>query len=157
MNYYNGYSPEERDRKLRASHRLWPARCGHPCSQPPCHLCGDPQAVVRPHSEDYSEPYHWEPPFTYALCRPCHSRIHKRFSDPTSWLAYKLHLRRGGYGSDLKTPQTSREVTRLAKALLAGRPFPVSRIREHPRTGTEWWEFLSTDARILDQPWARPR
>ena len=106
MNYYNGYSPEERERKLRASHRLWPAWRGHPCSRPPCHLCGDPQAIVQPHSEDYSEPYEWEPPFTYALCRPCHSRIHKRFSDPPSWLAYKLHLRRGGYGSDLKSPKT---------------------------------------------------
>jgi hypothetical protein len=157
MNYYNGYSPKERARKLDASHRRWRSRSEHPCSKPPCHLCGDPAAKVQPHSEDYSEPYEWEPPYTYALCERCHKRIHTRFANPAGWFAYKSHLRRGGYGSDLGSPKIAREVHRLAKALESGRPFSLAPIRQRILTGSEWWERLSTDPRTLDHPWARPR
>ena len=43
---------------------------------------------------------------------------------PTSWLAYKAHLRRGGFGSDLKTPKVARDVTRLAKSFEDGHSVP---------------------------------
>jgi hypothetical protein len=45
MNYYNGYSPKERNKKLAALHRLYP-NYSHPYYKPPCHLCGDPTAEV---------------------------------------------------------------------------------------------------------------
>jgi hypothetical protein len=155
MNWYNGYSSVERNRKLRQSKRQFPNR-SHPCYQRPCHMCGDPDADVKPHSEDYSVPYLWEPPAVYALCKPCHYRIHTRFARPSSWLAYKLHLRRGGYGSDNKG-RIGREVTRLAKTIASGKRFELAHLREKNFTGSEWWERLSTDPRMLADRAARPR
>jgi hypothetical protein len=58
MNYYNGYSPKERSKKLAALHCLYP-NYSHPYYKPPCHLCGDPTTEVQPHSEDYAEPFLW--------------------------------------------------------------------------------------------------
>src|SRR4030095_16309054 len=66
MNYYNGYSPKQRNKKLAALHRLYP-NYSHPYYKPPCHLCGDATAEVQPHSEDYAEPFLWERPAV--LCR----------------------------------------------------------------------------------------
>jgi hypothetical protein len=154
MNSYNGYSSKERTRKLRESKRQFPNH-SHPCYQRPCHMCGDPDADVRPHSEDYSVTYLWVPPAVYALCKPCHSRIHKRFARPSFWKAYKLHLRRGGYGSDLKMGRIAREVSRLAKSIENGTPFELPLLRD--RKSTEWWERLSIDPRTLTDPAARPR
>ena len=97
---------------------LFPNR-SHPYYNGPCHFCGDPDASVEPHSEDYSEPYQWEKPAEYAVCNTCHSRLHKRFKNPSAWAAYKLHAKRGGYGSDLKIPGIAREVRKAALALRA--------------------------------------
>ena len=82
-----------------------------------------------------------------------------RFDSPASWLAYKLHLRRGGVGSDLKKkPAVSRELTRLAKSLEAGQPFALSSLPGKRRlTGLEWWELLTTDVRFRDQLIGKPR
>lgn len=130
----------------------------HPFYRGPCQLCGNPDCPVEPHSEDYSEPYLWDNPAEYALCKTCHSRLHKRFKSPNGWAAYKAHLRRGGYGSDLKPGATAREVSNLAKALEAGRPFPLPPLpREKKLTGAKWWEHLSVDVRTLMDPAARPR
>jgi len=156
MNFYNGYTPQERNKKLAALHRLYP-NYSHPYYQPPCHICGDPAAKVQPHGEDYAEPFRWERPAIYAVCSPCHTRLHGRFRSPASWLAYKAHLRRGGFGSDLKVPKISRELTRLAKSLEVGQPFSLSPLRQPHFSGSVWWEFLTTDPRFLDQPFAKPR
>ena len=156
MNYYNGYSPKQRNKKLAALHRLYP-NYSHPYYRPPCHLCGDSTAKVQPHSEDYAEPFLWERPAIYAVCSHCHSRLHRRFDSPASWLAYKAHLRRGGFGSDLRTPKIAREVSRLAKALESGQPFSLVSLRPSLHGGPEWWESLTTDPRFLNQPFARPR
>jgi hypothetical protein len=157
MNFYNGYGPNERNKKLAALHKLYPNR-SHRYYQPPCHLCGDTKAAVQPHSEDYAEPFVWDRPAMYAVCSCCHSRLHGRFKSPASWLAYKAHLRRGGFGADLKDPKLSRELSRLAKGMEKGRPFALSSLPERRQpTGSEWWEFLTTDPRFLDQPFARPR
>ena len=41
MNSYNGYTTEEREKKLRALHRLYPKGSNpHPYYTAPCHLCG---------------------------------------------------------------------------------------------------------------------
>ena len=128
MNSYNGYTSQERSKKLAALHRRYPNNT-HPYYQPPCHLCGDPSAKVQPHSEDYSEPFRWERPAIYAVCSHCHSRLHSRFKAPASWLAYKVHLRRGGFGSDLKTPNISRELTSLLRSIEAGHPIALPMVR----------------------------
>lgn len=155
MDYYNGYTPDERNRKLRALHKAFP-NYSHPYYKGPCHMCGDPDSPVAPHGEDYSEPYHWERPAIYALCRTCHGRLHKRFKSPHSWAAYKLHLLRGGYGSDLKSPPVARLISRLAKSLEQGQPFALPVLRAAPDPGS-WWNTLTTDPSALTASWARIR
>lgn len=157
MVFYNGYSPREREKKLRASYKIYPNH-SHPYYHGSCHLCGDPGNPVEPHSEDYSEPYLWERPAEYAVCKTCHSRLHKRFKNPHAWLAYKIHLRRGGYGADLKKGTVAREIANLGNAIRAGVTQPsIPFIRKKSLTGTEWWEFLSVDEKTLTNPSARPR
>lgn len=155
MEYYNGYTPQERNKKLREHHKRFPNR-SHPYYRGPCHMCGDPDSPVAPHSEDYSEPYLWYQPAEYALCKTCHGRIHKRFTSPYAWQAYKLHLRRGGYGSDLKSPGVGRLVSRLAKSLADGQSIPLEPLRAYPPSDV-WWENLTTDPAALTEPRARKR
>jgi hypothetical protein len=153
MTSYNGYTAAERNKKLRASYKLFPNH-SHPYYQGPCHFCADPVGPVEPHSEDYSEPYLWEKPAEYAVCNTCHSRLHKRFANPSGWEAYKRHVKRGGYGADLKTPKIAREVRHAALArgespeLPPLRPFAVTDL---------WWDALTTDPASLTAVWARPR
>lgn len=141
MEWYNGFSPAQRNRKLQALHREFPGK-SHRYFAPPCHVCGDTQTTVAPHSEDYSWPPKWERPAMFAVCRTCHGRLHKRFNAPWSWEAYKRHLRRGGYGSDLKRiPREARRVARLAKELQAGKAFPLEPLNSG-RPKEIWWESL---------------
>lgn len=155
MDFYNGYSPEERARKLKMLHKEYPKR-SHPYFAGPCHMCGDPDSPVAPHGEDYSEPYHWLRPAVYAVCRTCHARLHRRFRSPHAWEAYKRHLRRGGYGADLRSPKMARELTRLAKALAQGNAFDLSPLRS-ASTNEAWWESLTVDPESLTANWARVR
>jgi hypothetical protein len=158
MDHYNGYTPKERNRKLRASYKLFPSHT-HPYYQGTCDMCGDPGSPVEPHSEDYSEPYLWERPAEYALCKTCHGRLHKRFNFPHAWESYKQHMRRGGYGSDLKSPPIARQVSTLAKSLQSGTtstlsPLPSPR---QPAPSDAWWESLTIDPESLTAAWARVR
>jgi hypothetical protein len=155
MDYYNGYTPEERVRKLNALHKHFPNR-SHPYYKGPCHMCGDSASPVAPHGEDYSQPYHWERPAVYALCSTCHGRLHKRFKSPHAWEAYKLHLRRGGFGSDLKSPPVARQISKLAKSLAGDAPFPLVALRPTPDRDA-WWESLTTNPEALTASWARAR
>ncbi len=155
MDYYNGYSPQERTRKLKALHKLFPNR-SHPYYKGACHMCGDPASPVAPHGEDYSEPYHWERPAVYALCNACHGRLHKRFKSPLAWEAYKAHLRRGGYGSDLKHPSVARQISKLSKAIATGSTFTLPILRQTPLLDS-WWESLVTNPEALTASWARVR
>jgi len=154
MDYYNGYAPQERAQKLRAMHRLFPNH-SHPCYVGPCQICGDRDCSVEPHTEDYSIPYLWVPPAEYAVCRTCHARLHRRFKAPFAWEAYKLHVKRGGYGSDLKKPPIAREIARLAKAIEEGAPFQLGSLRPIS-TSDDWWDRLTTDPASLTALWARP-
>ena len=96
-NWYNGYSPQEREIKFRVLKRLID-RGELPSASGPCMLCGDPDVPVEYHSEDYGEPFLWEPPAMRSLCRHCHrDKLHKRFSRHSAWEAYLMHVRRGGY------------------------------------------------------------
>lgn len=158
MDHYNGYTPFERNRKLRALHKAYPGR-SHPYYLGACHMCGDPHSPVAPHGEDYSEPYKWERPAVFALCATCHGRLHKRFKSPFAWEAYKRHLRRGGYGSDLKAmPSVGRQVRKLAKALEEGKHIPLGPIQDRRLSDVHaWWESLTTDPASLTASWARAR
>ena len=153
MNWYNGYSPAERLSKLDEQHRLFGNGRLPPWS-PPCQMCSDPTANVAPHDEDYSRPYRWTPPATYALCAICHRQLHLRFARPLAWAAYKAHLRRGGYGSDLPNRAVDRELTALITALRAGRPFGLEPMRKSQPAGM-WWDRLTLDPASLTASWAR--
>lgn len=155
MNYYNGYTPRERVKKLREHHKLFPNQ-SHPYFNGACHMCGDPHSPVAPHSEDYSEPFLWYQPAEYALCSTCHSRIHKRFKSPFAWEAYKMHLRRGGYGSDLKSLNVARILQKLDKMLEGGSSFFLEAMRPAPPSDI-WWEDLVSEPATLTEATARKR
>jgi len=163
-NPYNGYSPRQREAKYRELKRLW-RTAGGPSYEGPCMLCGDPHVATEPHSEDYSRPYRWKPPAMYWLCRYCHrARLHKRFANPARWEAFKAHIRRGGFASDLKQSSIKKEVERY-QAVIASNdstsPHSSTALRAlRPRATHavgEWWEALSTDARTLTDCSAMPR
>src|SRR5579872_7425593 len=98
---YNGYDSKQRGRitnplkrALAESPALFAGRA--------CELCGDPDRDPNEwHSEDYSRPYSFVPPQTYALCNPCHGRLHKRFNRPIEeWELFCRHVEAGGYGRE---------------------------------------------------------
>ncbi|HEY5264730.1 MAG TPA: hypothetical protein VIJ37_07025 [Steroidobacteraceae bacterium] len=124
----------------------------------PCDICGDPSVPVEPHSEDYSQPYRWDRPAEYPLCRTCHrDRLHKRFAKPDMWEAHKAHVRRGGYASDLKDPDIAAEVKAYRVAFQRGERLVLRQLRPRRSTSGKWWEELSVDPAILTSPDARPR
>jgi hypothetical protein len=82
MDYYNGYTPSERSRKLSRLHNWFPNR-SHPYYSGACHMCGDPSSPVAPHGEDYSEPYLWERPAVYACAAPVTAGSTSDSSRPT--------------------------------------------------------------------------
>lgn len=120
-------------------------------------MCGDPDSPVAPHTEDYSEPYLWEMPAEYALCNTCHLRLHRRFKSPFAWEAYTSHVRRGGYGSDLKIPKVARNIAKLAKALRDGESYELEPLKGRARSSGTWWERLTVDPTSLTDPSARLR
>lgn len=126
---YNGFSPAQRFRKLRAMHKQFPNR-SHPFFTGHCSMCGSPQDKVQPHSEDYSEPFSWGRPAMFPVCRTCHTRLHRRFGAPYEWAAYKLHIQRGGYGSDLRNSLVANELKRAAREIAAGVSNTMPRIRD---------------------------
>lgn len=142
MSPYNGFSGSERLAKLREMHRKFPNR-SHPYYRGPCDMCGDSDSPVMPHSEDYSKPYRWYRPWMYSLCRTCHYRLHIRFKNPSAWEAYKLHLHRGGFGADLKSPAIGIEISSLSADLAIGRTFSLTRLRPS-LNGKSWWQYLAS-------------
>ena len=155
MDWYNGYSPQERERAGRAIARARARGELQPGSA--CMLCGDPSATLDLHSEDYSEPYRFMPPAAYWVCLACHrSHLHKRFEKPEAWTAFLAHVRRGGYASDLRTPAIKREVKAFEAAHATNQPAALAAIRPfQPRE--PWWERLSVDKASKHDPAARLR
>lgn len=145
MKWYNGFSPEDRGRMVGETRRKSASGELPPLSGP-CALCGEEQGKFQYHSEDYTEPWSWEPPATYVTCKSCHSRLHKRFDDPMGWEAFKAHIRRGGTSTELQDPAHRAEVLAVREAVRKGQPVPhlqVLRSREIPPD--IWWEHLSPD------------
>jgi len=157
MNPYNGYSGKEREAKSKAQHvREAQGLPSHPPG--PCAICGDPNAPLEPHSEDYSQPYLWGPPAEYALCNLCHvHRLHARFSNAELWETHKAHVRRGGYSSDLKRPAIAAELAAFRTAFKRKECYNLQILRSRADTSDEWWEKLLTDPSQLTDSTARPR
>ena len=147
MEDYNGFSG--RERTANGAALLKAIRAGLiPLPSGPCSLCDDPGAKVEYHSENYATPYSWTAPAAYVVCMACHrNKLHKRFSDPVKWEAYKEHVRRGGYASDLKQPDVAREFKAHVAARRAGGAVELHQLRPYPhKFGSQWWEKLDSSA-----------
>jgi len=72
------------------------------------------------------------------------------------WQAYKLHLKRGGYGAELRIPKYSREMKSAVLALERGET-PIMEPIRALAGGDLWWDGLKTDPASLTEAWARPR
>ncbi|RWM04332.1 MAG: hypothetical protein EOR68_03760 [Mesorhizobium sp.] len=154
--HYNGYSWQQRAKIMPAYRRLTGRNA--PFEGEPCAMCSDPD---RPqgewHSEDYSEPFSFQPPESYPLCKPCHARLHKRFNSvPGEWELFCLHLEAGGYGSEFVKLRSLPDRQALSERIAAGHKveLPVIRARQ---PGSYWWRSLTLDPESLVAPWARPR
>src|SRR5687767_11572932 len=91
-NPYNGYSGKERDEKEAERARL--LKSGElQMRHSACELCGDPDTPTKPHVEDYSKPYMWEPPAEYMVCDTCENdMLQKRFRNKDRWDSFKAHV-----------------------------------------------------------------
>lgn len=156
--WYNGYSPQERTRHLKASKRLIAEGELAPATGP-CDICRDPDAQVEYHSEDYARPFRWSPPATYVLCLHCHrDKLHKRFQRPELWAAFLAHVRRGGYARDLNNPTVRLEFEYYRWAVKQGKRAVLHQLRPYTKTsGKEWFAHLRMDLASLRDPTARPR
>lgn len=121
-------------------------------------MCGDPERKDGEwHSEDYSEPYSFQPPQSYPVCTTCHSRLHKRFAaTPHEWELFCRHLEVGGYGREFVATYTREERQRLCHQLESGQDVSLVVIRPK-EPGPHWWRTLTLDPESLEAPWARPR
>jgi len=157
-NWYNGFTPQERARHIKASKRLIAAGEITPPTGP-CDICSDPDAPVEYHCEDYAEPYRWSPPATYVLCLHCHrAKLHKRFQRPELWAAFLAHLRRGGFASDLNNPFIRIEFEYYRSQVKKGKTAVLRQLRPYTKTpGKEWFAHLRMDIESLRDPSARPR
>ena len=158
--WYNGFCWKERDTKFKVMKRkialgeIPPASASGCCA-----LCGDPEAQLEYHDEDYGEPYLWTEPAVFALCRNCHrDKLHKRFTRPTAWQALIAHVRRGGYARDLKDSAIKAEVEACRLAIENQTPFSLRQLRPYLRAvGDEWFAKLRMDPASLMDRNARPR
>jgi hypothetical protein len=158
LGWYNGFSPGQRDRnfavlKQQIVEGFVRAAAG------PCRLCGDPigspdrrtGVTFEYHTEDYTLPLLLGEPNLVILCIHCHrAKLHKRFSDPSGWLAFLAHIRRGGYARDLKISSVAREVKGVKTALMARRGADLEILRERQTSDLlGWFSALSTDVQSL--------
>jgi hypothetical protein len=155
-NWYNGYSPSERDKKFKELKKLIADGVLPPASGP-CALCNDPDIPVEYHSEDYGEPYLWNPPAMYCLCRSCHRyKLHRRFWQHSYWQVHIAHVRRGGYSSDLKHAEIKKELSTYRYAIEQGKKFTLRQLRPYQNTpGLEWFANLRMDVTSLTYSNAR--
>ena len=126
-----------------------------PASRPfegaPCAMCGDPdRAPGEWHSEDYSEPFRFQPPESYPVCKACHGRIHKRFNaEPGEWVLFCTHLDEGAAVWGL-VERAARSTTdgHTREALASGSSVTLAP-SSRPRTpGARWWRSLTLDPRV---------
>lgn len=157
---YNGYTWNQREKITRARAKLEKAgdrgSLAYLENATACGICNDPGVVISWHSEDYSTPYKFSPPATFAICNRCHQRVHKRFSDPSEWKLFLKHVEAGGFAREFtEYPRKQRLEWRdtIAKETTVELP----RRRRRRLTGSEWWANLTLDPESLVAAWARPR
>lgn len=154
---YNGYSWAQRIKILRAFQRAGP-RLAEQMAREPCGLCGDPaRAPHEWHSEDYSEPFSFSQPQSYAMCKPCHGRLHKRFGRASEeWELFCRFVEAGGYGREFSNalPVATRRAFQTQLAEGQDVVFPPIRPRV---VADDWWRRLTLDPASLEAPWAKPR
>ena len=82
LKIYNGFDHVQRVRKWQALDLAVKMELEDPASSKPCAICGitEPEAKIAYHSEDYGSMNEH-----HALCKGCHIRIHRRFSNPGRW------------------------------------------------------------------------
>lgn len=159
-NPYNGYSWKEREAILHEHKRLVKAGNLEPLnyyrSARPCDICADPNRNGW-HSEDYSLPFLFKPPATFAVCTGCHLRLHKRFQAPHEWRLFLAHLRSGGYAREFTAlhPKKQRDV--WVSEIQTGKEPILPIVRARAITESEWWLHLTLDRESLHAAWARPR
>lgn len=154
---YNGYPWKQRAGILRAYHR-GDAGPDFTLDGKPCGLCGDPNRAPNEwHSEDYSEPYSFEPPQSYPVCKSCHSRLHKRFQrPPEEWELFCRHVEAGGYGREFVALYPTAKRAELCARIAGDQMLEVTPIRSQ-FADLQWWRDLTLDPESLEAPWARPR
>ncbi|MCD1645316.1 hypothetical protein [Aurantimonas coralicida] len=154
---YNGYSWQQREAIMKAFRR-GQAGADFSFAGKPCGLCGDPDRPASEwHSEDYSQPYSFVPPQSYPLCKPCHSRLHKRFDRPAAeWEVFCRHVDAGGTGQEFTALYPPGKRDAMCRRIAEGLPVDLPRLRERP-DGPAWWRGLTLDPESLAAPWARPR
>lgn len=145
--YYNGYSPNERSRRVRS------LRKEHGTVRPissaeVCEICGDPEGPFDYHSEDCSWPYRRT---GYCLCRVCHrQKLHRRFASPDNWATFCAHVGRGGFGRETAVPAIKAELKEYQKAIKTGLPpGPLEPILGRSNRKRGWWAGLTCDRQIL--------
>ena len=148
MQSYNGFTKEQRAKKQSYYRKfLKSGLIKKPVGK--CMMCGDSKNKVVYHDEDYGEPFDensWSPPKCYILCRTCHDRIHKRFASPERWKAYIAHIRRGGYGKDLKIYQINKEYKKKIEAIQKNIDFKLPILRSYhlaDKLPNEWFAKLA--------------
>lgn len=157
MNWYNGYSSNQRSALLREYHRK-KRKEGFRFAGGPCAICDDPERPADSlHSEDYSPPFSFAPPATYAVCPACHGRLHKRFNQPDEWRLFLEHLKCGGYGREFTKSYSLRQRRAWIETTRNGGRVELPQIRPRKLTGSEWWVVLTLDPQSLMAAWARPR
>ena len=154
---YNGYDSHQRG-GIGKAYKRGEAGPGFTFANQPCGLCGDQnRAPGEWHSEDYSAPFSFNPPQTYALCKSCHGRVHKRFNRPVEeWELFCRHIEAGGYGREFTAlfPVNGRKG--WCAAISQGQRVEVNHIRP-VAVSDPWWRSLTLDPESLIAPWARPR
>jgi hypothetical protein len=105
MDWYNGFSPGEREASGRHLHRMvesgqWPAEVEK------CVACGRTDGLLQRHREDYSQPFS-DRDDTIHLCRRCHGWVHARLKKPAKWDRYRGEVRSGWrYSAGKKSVRT---------------------------------------------------
>ena len=86
--WYNGFSPEDRDRLSRPQYSAF--RSGKVQRPVACLACGLDDGRILTHLEDYTMPLDFLP-----LCYGCHKALHERFRFPAMFEAWTIMVANG--------------------------------------------------------------
>ena len=124
LKVYNGFDHDQRVRKWQALDLAVKMGLEDPASCKPCAICGitEPEANIAYHSEDYGSMNGH-----HALCKSCHIRIHRRFSNPDRWQQFISPF--------ADETQWFERLSMVDGVLLSDQPLPVTKA-EKPDSAT---------------------